>query len=204
MAYLKVDNIANNSRDFVAPRSLNNTGKSVIREARIEDIHGILGLYQRVASIPGGLARLRDEVTEDYVESFVGKAIARGCIYVDAVDEPGHNNIKAEIHAYSPALYCFSHQLSDLTIAVDPQSQGSGLGRRIFETFMTRVQETMPGITRIELIARESNRRAIEFYQSLGFVIEGRFENRIKNIDGSFEADIPMAWTLPHALGPDR
>jgi ribosomal protein S18 acetylase RimI-like enzyme len=46
----------------------------------------------------------------------------------------------------------------------------------------------------VELIARESNAKAIAFYQSLGFVIEGRFERRIRNPDGSLEADIPMAW----------
>jgi len=48
-------------------------------------------------------------------------------------------------------------------------------------------------ILRIELIARESNKKAIAFYQKLGFQIEGRLLNRIKTESG-FEADIPMAW----------
>ena len=42
-------------------------------------------------------------------------------------------------------------------------------------------------IQRVELIARESNQRAIQFYESLGFRIEGRLENRIKNPDAFLE-----------------
>ena len=33
------------------------------------------------------------------------------------------------------------------------------------------------------------------FYESLGFRQEGEFLSRIRNIDGSLESDIPMAWT---------
>ena len=49
-------------------------------------------------------------------------------------------------------------------------------------------------IHRIELMARESNGRAISLYRSLGFRIEGRLEGRIRGTDGQFEADLPMAW----------
>jgi len=52
----------------------------------------------------------------------------------------------------------------------------------------------MPEIRRIELIARESNRKALAFYTSLGFELEGKMINRIKNLDGSLDSDIPMAW----------
>jgi ribosomal protein S18 acetylase RimI-like enzyme len=57
-------------------------------------------------------------------------------------------------------------------------------------------------ILRVELIARESNQRAIEFYRTLGFVEEGRFGNRIRNIDNSYEADIPMAWVRERSTSP--
>ena len=35
------------------------------------------------------------------------------------------------------------------------------------------------------------NRKALEFYQKLGFKIEGRLEKRIRGAHGGFEADIP-------------
>ena len=104
------------------------------------------------------------------------------------------DDIIAEIHAYSPGLYCFSHVLSDLTVVVDPCTQGTGVGRLLFERFLRVVTEDRPDISRVELIARESNQKAIKFYESLGFCQEGILVSRIKNVDGSMESDIPMAW----------
>lgn len=162
-----------------------------LRKTIIEDLPAILDLYKRVSAVPGGLARLKEELDLDYVTSFVSKTISDGMGYV-AFNED--DILIGEIHAYTPGLYCFSHVLSDLTIAVDPNTQGSGVGRQIFETFINSVLEDRKDISRIELVVRESNKNAIKFYESLGFVIEGRFSSRIKNVDGSLEADIPMAW----------
>ncbi len=64
----------------------------------------------------------------------------------------------------------------------------------LFKELLSLIENTELDILRVELIARESNKRAITFYESIGFVVEGRLENRIKNTDGTFEADIPMAW----------
>lgn len=165
-----------------------------IRDAAANDQHPVMSLYRRVAATPGGLARLADEIDEDYVSNFMAHASQRGICLV-AEDDRGQ--VVAEIHAYRPAPRCFSHVLSELTIAVDPAVQGSGVGRRIFESFMHRVVEGFPDIQRVELIARESNLRAIRFYASLGFEVEGKLSNRIKGVGGSFESDIPMAWLRP-------
>ena len=61
-----------------------------------------------------------------------------------------------------------------------------------------RVASTPGGIARL---VRGSKRKAIAFYESLGFVQEGKFRGRIRNLDGSLEADIPMAWTRPAITG---
>ena len=162
-----------------------------IRKTNIKDAQSIFKLYQLVSKIPKGLARLENEITEDYIKEFCKKAIDSGVGFV-AVDDS--NNVLAEIHTYCADVYCFSHVLSELTIAVSPKSQGLGLGRKIFEALLDEVKQNKPDILRIELIARESNKKAIHFYESLGFKIEGHLLNRIKNPDGSFESDIPMAW----------
>jgi ribosomal protein S18 acetylase RimI-like enzyme len=47
-------------------------------------------------------------------------------------------------------------------------------------------------------MVRETNLKAIAFYQSLGFRIEGRFEMRIKTTQKIYEADIPMMWQNPN------
>ena len=162
-----------------------------IRPTTPADTDAVFRLYQRVAAVPGGLARLEAEVTEDYVSGFIISTLEHGTGFV-AVDTNGE--VRGEIHAYSPGLFCFSHVLSDLTIAVDPDIQGQGLGRQLFEAFMTDVRDELPEILRIELIARESNARAIAFYETLGFVREGEFRGRIRNVDGSIESDVPMGW----------
>ena len=163
-----------------------------IRRSQFEDQVRIWGLYQRVAAIPGGIARLEKEANRSYVARFMRSAHDRGLSLV-AEDEDGR--IVGEIHACSPGLYCFSHVLSDLTIVIDPARQGRGIGRQLFERFLRLVATEMPHIRRVELVARESNQAAIRFYESLGFRQEGRLTGRIQNVDGSIECDIPMGWT---------
>ena len=161
------------------------------QETTIDDFTGVLDLYRRVAVTPGGLARLSDEIDENYVSSFMSKTINNGVGLV-ALDE--NSQIVGEIHAYKTGLYCFSHVLSELTLAVDPNFQGKGIGRKLLSHLLSKVIDSYPEITRVELIARESNQKAILLYKSLGFVTEGRLLGRIRNIDNTFESDIPMAW----------
>ncbi len=165
----------------------------VVRATLAGDTESIFTLYRKVANKPGGLARLAREVDEAYVAGFTDAALDRGLSFVA---EAG-GRLVGEIHAYSPGLYCFAHVLSDLTIAVDPDVQGAGVGRRLFERFMQAVTDGLPDVQRVELIARESNVRAIQFYESLGFAREGEFRGRIRNLDGTLESDIPMAWIRP-------
>lgn len=163
-----------------------------LKRGNTNDIDAVISLYKRVASIEGGLARNQDEITTEYVSLFVQKSVQSGLIYV-AVDE-STTNIIGEIHCYGADLGVFSHVFGELTIAVDPMHQGKGIGRSLFEKLMNTIINEKPEILRVELIARESNRKAIAFYESLGFAIEGRFEQRIQSVNGGFEADIPMAW----------
>ena len=64
----------------------------------------------------------------------------------------------------------------------------------LFTELLNEVITKCPDILRIELIARESNERALRFYESLGFKREGRLEKRIRSVKGGFEDDIFMAW----------
>lgn len=153
---------------------------------------GIKKLYRAVASVEGGLARTAAEITEEYIWEFVGKAAKNGIIVL--AREPQTGEIIGEIHGYALGPKVFAHVLGELTIAVHPDFQGFGIGKAIFLEFLKQVAENRPDILRVELIARESNGKAIEFYQKLGFEIEGRMKNRIRGVGDGFEADIPMAW----------
>ena len=168
-----------------------------LRTATHEDLDAIVTLYKDVAQHPGGLARNADEVTKEYVQEFLTKSIHDGIIIV-AEHPEDDNKIIAEVHAYRKGLKVFHHILSDLTLAVHPDFQSKKVGRTIFTIFLEEIGVNHTDIGRVELMVRESNTKAIALYQSLGFMIEGRFEMRVKTEDGNYEADIPMSWQNPN------
>ncbi|AKB30017.1 Acetyltransferase [Methanosarcina siciliae T4/M] len=170
--------------------------KYVVRGGETSDLHKIVVLYRTVASRSGGIAREADEVTEAYVRSFIEKSLESGIIL--AIEDPENPEILiAEVHTYKPGIKVFAHIFSDLTIVVRPDYQGKGIGKLLLGTLLQETISKHSEVMRVELLVRESNKRAIEFYKKLGFNIEGRLENRICDKTGKLEADIPMGWTFP-------
>jgi putative acetyltransferase len=161
-----------------------------VRHGTLNDVDQIITLYRHVAANSNGLSRAEEEMTFEYVDGFVQKSLAKGIILV--AEEAGI--IIGEVHCYTPALDIFAHVLGDLTIAVDPHFQHRGIGRNIFTTLLHEVEALHPEILRIELVARESNVKAISLYESLGFKIEGRFKKRIPTADGGLESELSIAW----------
>ncbi|HVJ63025.1 MAG TPA: GNAT family N-acetyltransferase [Tahibacter sp.] len=165
-----------------------------IESARADDAPALLALYRAVAAIEGGLARSADEITPGYIEGFLGEALAHGYSLVARLPD---GTLAGEIHTYPMGPKKFAHVLGELTIAVHPAHQGAGVGRALFRRLIDIVAHERPDILRVELAAQESNARAIRFYESLGFVVEGRMTSRIASVGGGSEADIPMAWLRP-------
>ena len=163
-----------------------------IRLTTINDCNKIYKLYKEVSNTTGGIARTTNEITEDYIYSFTTKALDTGLQFV--VENTQEGTIVGEIHCYKLEPKVFSHVFSDLTIVVHPSYQGNGLGNELFKTLLNSVKYEWKDILRIELIARESNKKAILFYEHLGFKKEGRLLNRIRSGKNDFESDIPMAW----------
>lgn len=161
-----------------------------VRRAIQEDRIAIYHLYLEVAKIPGGIARTVSEITFEYIDRFLQQAFKAGIILV--YEDSGQ--IVGEIHTYPLGPNIFSHVLGELTIVVSPNAQGKGVGRSLFKTLLHTVEREFPAINRVELMARESNEKAIRFYETLGFKKEGRLEDRVRSVNGGFEADIPMAW----------
>jgi ribosomal protein S18 acetylase RimI-like enzyme len=168
-----------------------------IRQADSSDLNKIYALYKKVATETTGLARSGDEIIVDYVQNFMENSSNTGIELV--ADNPADSNqIIAEIHCYKLIPKTFSHVLSELTIAVDPDHQGQGIGRMIFTHLLDFITKSRHDVLRVELISREFNLKAISFYESIGFTREGKFEKRIRSNENEFEADIPMAWFNPN------
>lgn len=167
-----------------------------IRSANTTDESKIFELYKAVAKNTGGIARSEDEITRTYIKTNLEKSLKNGVSFI--IEHPEDlSKIIAEIHCYPLEPKVFHHILSELTVVVHPHFQGKGLGKLLFTALLDHVQTHRKDILRIELIARESNTKAIELYKHLGFKIEGRLEKRIHCGNNLFEADIPMAWINP-------
>ncbi|HVN48205.1 MAG TPA: N-acetyltransferase [Bacteroidota bacterium] len=162
----------------------------IIRHGVEQDIQQIMDLYRSTAAAGGGLARSPEEITLEYIGGFVRHSLAHGMIIVAVLN----GIIVGEVHCYTPGIEIFAHVLGNLTIAIHPHYHHQGIGRKIFSTLLHEVETLHPDILRVELVARESNTKAIALYESLGFVIEGRFRKRIPIPGGGFESDLSLAW----------
>lgn len=168
--------------------------KFEIKSGELKNKTELLQLYKRVAKISGGIIRIQEDIKEGYISSFLANSIDKGLILVATID----GKIVGEIHAYTPDIFAFQHILTDLTIVVDPNSQGKGIGRKLFEKFLKIARSEMPHIKRIELYTREHDKRNVKFYESLGFVNEGRQKDKIYISKTEFETPLHMAWFNPN------
>lgn len=166
--------------------------KFEIRPATSYDFDGIYQLYKSVGKLPRGIARLEHEVTEEYIKGFMNEASQNGVEFI-VIDLENNSLIVGDIHCQRLEPWKFHHILGELTIAVDTNYHGQGLGKRLFQTLLNYVETNRKDILRVELITQEFNERALRLYESIGFKKEGRLENRIR-AENSLEADIPMAW----------
>lgn len=153
----------------------------------------LLALYQQVAETSGGIIRDKDEFSLAYVADFLHKSLHHGIALVGTMN----GDIVGEIHAYTPGIRAFQHILADLTIVTHPLYQGRGIGRRLFERFLRIVEESHPHILRVELHVREHHAGTVRFYESLGFVNEGRQPHKIYVSASKFETPLHMAWFNP-------
>ena len=167
------------------------------RTATEVDVVRLIKLYQAVARVEGGMARLEEEITPGYVHDFVQRSISNGLIIVgENPDNP--DELVASIHGYKAGISVFDHVIGNVTLVVHPDFQRRRIGRTILTIFLEEIGLHHPDIGKVELITRESNQHAIHLYQSMGFKIEGRMEMRIKTTDRCYEADIPMGWQNPN------
>lgn len=160
-----------------------------MRKATLEDCEALYALYLKVAAHPGGLARTADEITPAYINKIVNTSLNRGLIFV----AQSENTLIGLIFASKLDPRVFAHVLTDLSVLVDPDFQGMGVGSALFKALFDEIKQYHPEIMRVELVARESN-PAIKLYERLGFVREGEFKKRIRGVSGKYESDIPMVW----------
>ena len=163
-----------------------------IRILQENDKDKLYALYKGVARQKGGIARTANEIDENYINSIINISLSNGISFV--MDNEDKSEIISEIHCEDIGPKQFSHVLTNITILVNQNYQGNGLGKQIFVHLLNYLEQKRPDILRLELFTRESNSKAIKFYEKLGFKIEGKFEKRVQSDDNMLESDIAMAW----------
>ena len=166
----------------------------IIRKATNADLASLLFLYKAVSKLDDGIARTADEIDADYISNIFNQADKNGFIFV-AENPKNPAQIIGCISCSKIGPQCFNDTLSNLTILVDPNFHGQGIGRKIFLKLLETAKKN--NIARIELTVRQSNPKAIKLYQSLGFEIEGLMRKRILNSRNELEVDNMMAWLNP-------
>ncbi|HEY0629905.1 MAG TPA: N-acetyltransferase [Sphingomicrobium sp.] len=156
------------------------------RPLSLADTAIVLALMRRAE---GGLGRLPDEMDLPWMEEALAGALGGG-IAIGAWDG---SRLVGMIKASRMPSVQFQHVLWDLTVAVDPECHGRGIGQSLFEALFASAATLTPKIERIELVVREGLTHAIRLYERVGFRQEGRFERRFRLSSGVYEADLPMA-----------
>ena len=164
-----------------------------IHKAHTQQTEALFELYRAVSNTKDGLIRNQEEITRGYISDFLGHSLENGlCLVAMHSDQ-----IIGEIHAITPKIYAFQHLLTDLTIVVHPNHQGKGVGRKLFDLFLDTVQKEYTHILRVELYTREHNHKNVKFYESLGFINEGRQYQKIYHSQDRLETPLHMAWFNP-------
>ncbi|WP_031238938.1 GNAT family N-acetyltransferase [Asticcacaulis sp. AC466] len=164
-----------------------------IRSSTVADEAGIHDVYRAAAAQGGGLLRREDEITHDYVWNNLKHSLETG---ITLVAEADGGRILGEIHGWPSPTRQLGHCLTNLTLAVDPSAQGRGVGQALF-TRLIEVANLDPRLRIIELYCREDNKRAIDLYQKMGFVFEGRLKGRVWQGEGKpYLDDLLMALYL--------
>ncbi len=156
-----------------------------IRASTPDDEAGIHAVYRAAAHQGGGLLRREDEITQDYIRHNLENSLRIG---ISLVAETEDGRILGEIHAWPSETRQLGHCLTNTTLAVDPAAQRRGVGRGLFEHLIDTAKAN-PKFRIIELYCREDNQRALDLYQSLGFVFEGRLKGRVWQDHGKLYLD---------------
>lgn len=154
----------------------------------------LLNLYQEVALKSGGIIRLQEEITSDYIDEFCSKSSTNG---IQLIAKSSNEQLIGEIHAYSYGISAFRHILGDITIVVHPEYQGKGVGKELFLSLLEKVKEERKDILRLELFVRSESVKTVDFYKKLGFIAEGHFKHRILNKNNKLETPLAMVWYNP-------
>lgn len=164
-----------------------------IRPALEADAAILCAAERRIAETPGRLVSHPDELKEAVYAEKIRELKDLGCYLVAEKDQVIVGHAVLEPVAPRKAL---AHVFTLSSMVVHDGSDGQGVGKQLMQALLQWAGQR-PQVERIELRVREQNTVARRLYEKFGFVLEGRFDKRIKLTDGSYQVDLMMAWFAP-------
>lgn len=166
-----------------------------IRRDTLDDALDIFELYKKVSSIyPDSLAQQIDEITFSYVKSIIKDAHLRGLILLMF----NNKNLIGFLKGYTSEFRRKAHILTNVTMMVDPNAVGQGLGAQLLKAYQDEIQKSFQHIRAMELLPYNSNIRGIRLYEKMGFVLTATLPGKIRYIDGTFGDQLLMNWINPN------
>jgi ribosomal protein S18 acetylase RimI-like enzyme len=164
-----------------------------LRRARESDAAVLCAAERHIASTPGRLVSLPDELVEENFARKIAELAASGTYLVAERDGVlvGH----AYLDRVAPQRR-FAH-VRFLNMVVHEGNAGQGIGTSLLRALLDATSRN--GIERVELRVRATNAAAIALYRKCGFTDECSSLNRIKLEDGTYLADNAMVWFAPGA-----
>lgn len=160
-----------------------------IRNATPEDASILAAAEREIARTPGRLASAPHELNdENFRDRIIALTKMDNAKYVVVEDQ---NGIVGHAIVEPHKLESTSHVVN-LTIAIHEGHQGKGHGKKLMNYLIDWAKQN-PKIEKFELHVRSSNTRAIQLYESLGFVEEGRKTKQIKYSPTNYQDNIYMA-----------
>lgn len=124
------------------------TVSASLRPLILADAPMTLALMQRAE---GGLGRLPHEMDLAWMEQTLSGALSGGL----AIGAWQSEHLIGIIKVSRMPSVQFQHILSDLTVAVAPELQGSGVGQQLFVRLLADAATLSPRVERVELLVRE-------------------------------------------------
>ena len=128
----------------------------------------------------------------DQVQKFVGESVAANAAQFVALDGD-------EVVGWADIFPHWAHALAHcgtLGMGVLPSHRGQGIGKRLLQACIAKVQTQ--GITRVSLEARADNHPAIALYESVGFQHEC-VKRQALRFEGVYFDAVQMALLLPES-----
>ena len=120
------------------------------------------------------------------VQGFVAQNVASDAVQFVAIE-------REQVIGWADIFPAWAHAVTHcgtLGMGVLLEYRGQGIGKRLLQTCISKAHSK--GITRIELVARADNARAIALYEHLGFKHEARKRHAMR-FDGVYYDAVQMS-----------